>query len=175
MILLSKEELQKTIEHITNCIMIAAQTAPKGRGVDTLIIQSLTDKEKESIIAKMMEIGNEQENSAFFLRDAKNIEASQAVILIGTKAEIRGLNCGLCGFAFCNDKPTQQPCIINVTDMGIALGSAVCSAMEFKMDNRIMYSAGKAAVELQLLGTDVNCIFAIPLSVSRKNIFFDRG
>ena len=175
MIHLSKEELQKTIEHITNSIMIAAQTAPKGRGVDTLVIQPLTDKEKESVIAKMMEIGNKQENAAFFLRDAKNIEDSQAVVLIGTKTEVRGLNCGLCGFALCHEKPIQQPCIINVTDLGIALGSAVCSAMDFKVDNRIMYSAGKAAAELQLLGAEVSCIFAIPLSVSRKSIFFDRG
>jgi len=42
------------------------------------------------------------------------------------------------------------------------------------VDNRIMYSAGKAAAELQLLGEGVQCIFAIPVSVSRKSIFFDR-
>ena len=174
MIHLSKEKLQKTIEHITNSIMIAAQTAPKGRGIDTLIIQSLTDKEKEIVIAKMIEIGNEQENSAFFLRDAKNIADSQAVILIGTKTEARGLNCGLCGFALCQEKPTQQTCVFNITDLGIALGSAVCTAMEFKVDNRIMYSVGKAVAELQLLGKDVSCIFAIPISVSSKSIFFDR-
>ena len=174
MIHISNEDFQKTIEHITHCIMIAAQTAPKGCGVDSLVIQTLSEKSKHAIIAKMNEIGNRHEDSAFFLRDAKNIINSQAVILIGTKQEVRGLNCGLCGFTLCKDKPSLQPCVFNTVDLGIALGSAVCSAMEFKVDNRIMYSAGKAAAELHLLGEDIQCIFAIPVSVSSKNIFFDR-
>jgi uncharacterized ferredoxin-like protein len=174
MIYLSQGELQKTIEHITHCIMIAAQTAPKGRGMDTLAIQSVSEKEKQSIISRMRKIGEQNEDSSFFLRDAENIAVSDAVILIGTRADVRGLNCGLCGFATCNEKPALQPCVFNTVDLGIALGSAVCSAMEFKVDNRIMYSAGKAAAELQLLGKDINWIFAVPLSVTSKSIFFDR-
>lgn len=174
MIHFNKEELQKTINHITNCILIAAQTAPKGRGVDTLEIRSVMEKEKKSLISRMKKIGKQNEDSAFFLRDAENIAISDAVILIGTKADARGLNCGLCGFAICGEKPVSQSCVFNTVDLGIALGSAVCSAMEFKVDNRIMYSVGKAAAELQLFGKETNCIFAIPLSVSSKSIFFDR-
>lgn len=175
MIHLNKEELQKTIEHITHCIIIAAQTAPKGRGMDTLVIQLVSDKEKKALISKMEKIGKQNKDSSFFLRDAENIAVSDAVILIGTKADVRGLNCELCGFATCGEKPALQPCVFNTVDLGIALGSAVCSAMEFKIDNRIMYSAGKAAAELQLLGKEINWIFAIPLSVTGKNIFFDRN
>ena len=174
MIHLREEDIQKTIEHITNCLMIAAQTAPKGRGMDTLIIQTVTETEKKSLISKMEEIGKQSEDTVFFLRDAENIAISQAVILMGTTPEARGLDCELCGFPNCGKKPVSQPCVFNMVDLGIALGSAVCSAMEFKVDNRIMYSAGKAAAELQLLGENIRCIFAIPLSVSSKSIFFDR-
>ncbi len=174
MIHLNKAELQKTIDHITHCIMLAAQTAPKGRGIDTLIIQSISENEKKSLISKMKKIGKQNEDSSFFLRDAENIADSDAVILIGTKADVRGLNCGLCSFPTCVEKPALLPCVFNTVDLGIALGSAVCSAMEFKVDNRIMYSVGKAAAELQLLGKNINCIFAIPLSISSKSIFFDR-
>ncbi|MDR0368671.1 MAG: DUF2148 domain-containing protein [Bacteroidales bacterium] len=154
--------------------MIAAQTAPKGRGTDMLHIQTVSEKEKIALISEMKKIGGQSEDTAFFLRDAENIAASDAVILIGTKADARGLNCGLCGFDICGDKPTEQTCVFNTIDLGIALGSAVCSAAAFKVDNRIMYSAGKAAEQLQLLGKDIHCIFAIPCSVSSKSIFFDR-
>jgi uncharacterized ferredoxin-like protein len=37
-----------------------------------------------------------------------------------------------------------------------------------------MYSAGKAAIELGLLGTEVKVAYGIPLSATGKNPFFDR-
>ncbi|MDR1878113.1 MAG: DUF2148 domain-containing protein [Bacteroidales bacterium] len=170
----SPEGIPAAIEYIANYMMIAAQTAPKGRGMDNLLIKLVTEEEKTALIVKMKEIG-EKANVAFFLRDAENLTFSQQIILIGTKTGSRGLDCGLCSYAYCKDKPQLSPCIFNTIDVGIALGSAVSSAMQFKTDNRIMYSAGKAAMELKILGENAVCIFAIPLSVSEKNIFFDRG
>ena len=41
------------------------------------------------------------------------------------------------------------------------------------MDNRILYSAGVAAKELGFLD-DCAIIYAVPLSVNGKNIYFDR-
>ena len=57
-------------------------------------------------------------------------------------------------------------------DLGIALGSAVKVASELNVDNRIMYSIGRAAMKMGLLKADE--IQGIPLSVKGKNIFFDR-
>jgi len=65
-------------------------------------------------------------------------------------------------------------CSVRMTDLGIALGSAVKAAQVHNVDNRIMYSAGTAALDLGLLGKDCSVAFAIPLSVTGKNIFFDR-
>jgi len=174
MIHLQQEDFQKSIQQIANCIMIAAQTAPKGRGMDCLSIKTINEQEKNELILLMKKI-SEQENAAFFFRDAENIQQSDAVILVGCQSEMRGLNCGLCGHTHCTEKPHNQPCAFNITDLGIAIGSAVSTAMQFKIDNRIMYSAGKAATLLNLLGEKITCIFAIPISVSKKNIYFDRG
>ncbi len=173
MIHVTSEELQKTIQQITNCLMIAAQTAPKGRGIDCLAIKTISEQEKNDIIVMMEKIGAD-ENASFFLRDAENIWQSDAIILIGCKPDARGLNCGLCGYPYCAEKPQTQPCVFNITDLGIAIGSAVSAASQFKVDNRVMYSAGKAAMELHILGKEITCIFAIPLSVSSKSIYFDR-
>lgn len=58
-------------------------------------------------------------------------------------------------------------------DLGIAVSSAVSVAAMDKVDNRVMFSIGKAAAEM---GYAENVLWlGIPLSVSGKNIFFDRG
>jgi uncharacterized ferredoxin-like protein len=56
--------------------------------------------------------------------------------------------------------------------LGIALGSAVKLASELNVDNRIFYTVGAAAKKLNLLDSDI--IIGIPLSVTGKNIYFDR-
>ena len=58
--------------------------------------------------------------------------------------------------------------------MGIALGSAAATAADLRMDSRILFSAGRAAKEMGLLGENVGQVFGLPLSVSGKSPFFDR-
>ena len=85
------------------------------------------------------------------------------------------MNCGYCGFPTCGEKPAEAPCAINVIDVGIALGSAVSRAQAYGVDTRIMFSAGTAAEHLGLLGEGVLQVLAIPVSISSKSPFFDRG
>lgn len=65
-------------------------------------------------------------------------------------------------------------CAIRITDLGIAVGSAVKTAQIHNVDNRIMYSGGVAALDLGLLEKECTVAYAIPLSATGKNIFFDR-
>ena len=51
---------------------------------------------------------------------------------------------------------------------------AAAMAANLRMDNRILFSAGRAAINLKLLGDGVGQVFALPLSVSGKSVFFDR-
>jgi uncharacterized ferredoxin-like protein len=91
-------------------------------------------------------------------------------------------NCGACGYPSCaaligaekreGEDFVGPLCAFQVMDLGIALGVAAKMAAELNMDNRLMYSAGVAARALGLLDADL--IIALPLSVSAKNIFFDR-
>lgn len=46
---------------------------------------------------------------------------------------------------------------------------------DYRVDTRIMFSAGVAAEHLGLLGEDVGQVYAIPVSISSKSPFFDRG
>ena len=65
---------------------------------------------------------------------------------------------------------------MSIGDLGIAIGSAVSVAAAHHVDNRVMFSAGKAALNLKLFDDSQVCIaYGIPLSVSGKSPFFDRG
>lgn len=100
------------------------------------------------------------------------------MVLLATKIASFGLkNCGYCGFANCEEKNKnpEHPCVFNTGDLGIAIGSAASIAMDNRVDNRIMYTVGKAVKELGLLGEEAKIIYGIPLSAGSKSPFFDRA
>jgi uncharacterized ferredoxin-like protein len=159
-------------------MLTAAHTAPKAKGIDNLELVLVTGPDIETIAIKMEEMGKRGEGTPNFIRDAGNIRQAQAVILLGTRIKSQGAKfCGRCGFKDCDekDKHPDFPCTFNSGDLGIAIGSAVSIAMDHRVDNRVMYTVGQAAVELSLLGKDVKIAFGIPLSVNAKSPFFDRG
>ncbi len=170
-----EDSRNKQLIEVAAAMMTAARTAPKACGIDYLEIATVTGDDIKRLAAAMRTIG-EKSDRGFFLRDADNVEASEAVVLIGTRNMVRGLDCGLCGYPTCGDlttKAPKTPCAFAINDLGIALGSAVSVAADHRVDNRIMYSAGVAAEELEML-PDCRAIFAIPLSATGKSVYFDR-
>jgi len=156
-------------------ICLAARTAPKGKGKDLLVTAIVSGEEKNRISQQMKKIGQEKE-IPFFLRDAANVDAVELMILLGTRKESLEIpNCGFCGFDDCAAMfQAGGCCSFNSGDLGIALGSAVSIAADLRIDNRIMFSAGKAALDLGILGPEVQIIYGIPLSATGKSPFFDR-
>lgn len=154
-------------------MMTAARTAPKGKGIDVIEICVLTDEEIGCLSNEMIKIHTEN-GFKFFLRDAENILAADAVLIVGTREQPQGLNCRRCGFATCEGRAAGVPCALNTVDLGIAVGSAVATAADLRIDTRIMYSAGEAAQRLGWPCKGCNNTLAIPLSAKSKNPFFDR-
>ncbi len=156
----------------------AARTAPKAHGKDTIHTLVLTGEEKEALAQKMEEIGNRlmgEKSSTWYGRDAANVRSAQAVVLIGAEKAYRSVpNCGYCGFVNCAAcKTAGGRCAFACVDLGIAVSSAVNAACLAHMDNRIMFSIGRTVEEMAYHG---HCQWlGIPLSVSGKSIFFDRG
>lgn len=153
-------------------MMTAARTAPKGKGIDIIEVAMVTDEDINRLSERMVSI-SEETGLKFFLRDAENILQAEALLIIGTRQQVQGLNCGHCGFPTCERKPLAVPCALNTVDVGIAVGSACAMAADLRLDTRVMFSAGLAAQQLGMLG-DCSCVMAIPVSASSKNPFFDR-
>ena len=178
------------VNAVAELMAVSARTAPKGGGLDNISTAVLTGKEKDKL-AYAMERRQEKKRTpaGIFARDAEGVRKSQAVLLIGVRGRMpkrtskgEPLNCGACGYETCGQFMTATKkkgedftgpnCIFEALDLGIALGSAVKTASTMNIDNRIMYTVGAAAKDLELLDADV--IIGIPLSATGKNPFMDR-
>ena len=176
-IIYEEDVRQETVCEVGKKMLAAARTAPKAKGTDLLVGCLLQKDAIREVSDKLKEMAGRDKLPDFFIRDAVNLLAAEAMVVLGTKIQSMGLNpCGMCGFSGCEEKNKHpaHPCVFNTGDLGIAVGSAVSTAMDHRVDNRVMYTAGQALLEMGVLPPEVKIIYGIPLSVSGKNPFFDR-
>ena len=150
MLITSEDSESEAVLNVAKLMVVAARTAPKAMGEDKIKAVIVTGKEKEDLANTMEQLEK--------IRDSKNVRDSEAVVLLGVE--------------FGNPTEDWINFKAKLIDLGIALGSAVKVASELNVDNRIMHSAGDAAMKMGLLRADE--IIGIPLSIKGKNIFFDR-
>lgn len=175
MITTSQEIEERAVEQIADMMCVAARTAPKARGVDNLETAIVKGKVKVQLAEEMRRIAQES-GMQFFERDANCIDKAPLVVLLGQKVKPLGVKpCGFCGYADCGECTQGSGiCAISTGDLGIAIGSAVNTAALYHADNRVMFSIGKAAINIGLLGDEVKIAYGIPLSITGKSPFFDR-
>lgn len=176
MITKSFDAEKKAAKTVAELMVAAARTAPKGKGTDNLEIIIVEGDSKDKLSTEMRTIA-EREGIAFFNRDANNVDSAHLLVMIGTKIGPVGVPyCGYCGFENCSDNQANNGiCAFNTGDLGIAIGSAVSVAANHRCDNRVLFSAGKTALDLGYFSEDIKIAYAIPLSISGKSPFFDRG
>ena len=184
-VLNSGEAEKEGIISAAKLMALSARTAPKTRGLDsikTLVLHG--DDELEKLAKTMEEMSQEDpDRLSFFRRNADDVRKSTAVLVIGVTGEPKRiespLNCGACGLncpamvkakKIDTDGARGPMCLMQGIDLGIALGSAVKTASDLNIDNRMMYSIGAAARKLQLMEADLAT--GIPLSATGKNVYF---
>lgn len=171
-----KDIIEAELNHIASQMVIAARTAPKGKGVNNLIIDVVERDDIKRIASHLIAMGESLELPAF-VRDGHNIMDVSVMVLFGSTISSLGLQkCGLCGFSGCEEKNKHPriPCAFNTGDLGIAIGSAASVAMDHRVDTRIMYTVGQAVLDMNYMGEEIKIAYAIPLSATSKNPFFDR-
>ncbi|MFZ5998642.1 MAG: ferredoxin domain-containing protein [Nitrospirota bacterium] len=171
---------------VAGLMAASARTAPKAGGKDFLEIVVITkDEDLKKIAEAMKEYALKSTNETFWLRDASNIENSQALLLIGLgKPVTAGYDCGGCGYPTCAEfaKSRQMQekemgytgphCVMRMMDIGVALSSAAKTASLHNVDNRVQQRVGAAARALGYIKAEV--AMGIPVSITGKSIFFDR-
>lgn len=181
----SDEAEREGILDAVRLMAVSSRTSPKTRGLDSTKTLILHGAEELEALAQAMEkrYEDDPERLAFFKRNADDVRQSAAVLIIGVTGEPKKveipLDCGACGHncqAILKAKKIDAGdasgpmCHFQSMDLGIALASAVKTASDFNVDNRMMYSIGAAARRMKLM--DVDLAIGIPLSVSGKNVYF---
>jgi uncharacterized ferredoxin-like protein len=179
--------MKDVAEMAVKLMAAAARTAPKAGGKDFLEIVVVTaDEELKRIAAAMREYAPRSTNEAFWLRDAANIENSQALLLVGlAKPVTAGYDCGACGAPTCAEFAktrtvvakemgyTGPHCVMRMIDIGVALASAAKAASLLSVDCRVQQRVGAAARALGIIQGEV--VLGIPASITGKSIYFDRS
>ena len=123
---------------VAGLMALAARTAPKACGFDSVRIEVLTGKDLATLGKEMAAMG-EVPGAEFFRINGGQVEKSDACVLIGVAGrEAIGADCGGCGYPSCQEmraavKLAKKPsasyagpnCVLKITDLGIAVGSAV--------------------------------------------------
>lgn len=165
---------RKALEQAAIAMVGRAKTAPKARGIDHLIYR-IAEKDDIVALSKEIEALGIEKDVPFFIRDSRNIQNLEYIVLIGVKDLARGVpQCGFCGYENCGHKLKNiGRCAYDLLDMGVAIGSALSLGQQLGIDSRVMYTLGKAAMRLGYL-PEAEVAVGIPLSISEKSIFFDR-
>lgn len=185
------------LRQVAQLCAVAAITAPKSGGqlflkgskpfIETVIVE---DREILQRLAEWMRERGKSTNEANWYRDADTAERTDIVIFIGlAKWYPPVYDCGACGYATCAEFLQARTkyyaerssdewefagpiCQLRCVDLGIAVGSAAKIASANNIDARCQTRIAAAARHLKLLEADL--AVALSMSVSHKNIFFDR-
>ena len=130
MILNERDARHEHILQVARQMMTAARTAPKGKGIDIIEVALITNEEIKQLSDTMIAMV-EEHGMKFFLRDADNILNAECVILIGTREQAQGLNCGHCGFATCSGRTEGVPCALKDCKMVMAIPVSASSKNPF--------------------------------------------
>lgn len=186
----------EALRHVAQLCAVAAMTAPKSGGqlflkgskpfIETVIVE---DRETLSRLAAWLRERGTKLKAPIWFRDAEVAEKLDLVLFIGlAKWYPPVYDCGACGYATCaeflgarehgkvagsEDWEFPGPiCQLRCIDLGVAVGSAAKTASLNNVDARCQTRIAAAARHLGVIQADL--AVALSMSVSHKNIFFDR-
>jgi uncharacterized ferredoxin-like protein len=193
-----KQIFLDALRHVAKLCATAAMTAPKSGGqlflrggkpfIETVIVE---DKPTLTRLAEWLRARGNKLREPIWYRDADTAEKLDLVLFIGLAKWYPPLyDCGACGYPTCGEftknaarQRTAAPgaddwefagpiCQLRCVDLGIAVGSAAKAASLNNIDTRCQTRIAAAARHLGIIEADL--AVALSMSVTHKNIFFDK-
>jgi len=190
------EIFMDALGHVAKLCAVAAMTAPKSGGqlflkgskpfIETVIVQ---DRDTLQRLADWLRARGDKLKDPIWFRDADTADKLDLVLFIGLAKWYPPLyDCGACGYATCAEFLRAAPahrakdsddwefpgpiCQLRCIDLGIAVGSAAKTASLNNVDARCQTRIAAAARHCGVIEADL--AVALSMSVSHKNIFFDK-
>lgn len=171
-------------------ILASGTTAPRVGGVGECSIHILDDPcDIEDLCQKMEEMGDIKKSWNFFKRDAAMLRDSDAVLLttsLRSLTDPSDINCNMCGRMVCEylreeEKLPADPdvaytgclCIFRANNIGYAIDGMIQGARNLLVDYGVYWSAGAAAMRMNILPRDTGFALAMGISITEKSPFRD--
>lgn len=171
-------------------ILASGTTSPRVGGVGECTIHILDDPcDIEDVCQEMERMADIKKSWAFFKRDAAMLRDADA-ILISTSlrcvTDPADINCNMCGKLVCEylkdeERLPDDPeiafrgplCIFRATNNAYAVDGMISQARNLGIDYGVYWSAGAAAMRMQILPRDTGFATAVAISVTEKSPFRD--
>jgi uncharacterized ferredoxin-like protein len=171
-------------------ILASGTTSPRVGGVGECTIHILDDDcDIEDLCQEIERMAEVKKSWEFFRRDAAMLRDADAVLITTSLRCVNDpadINCNMCGKLVCEylkeeERLPAEPdvafrgplCIFRATNAAYALDGMISQARNLGIDYGVFWSAGAAAMRMNILPKDTGFAMAVAISITEKSPFRD--
>jgi len=171
-------------------ILASGTTSPRVGGVGECTIHIIDDEcDIEDLCQQIEGMADENKGWGFFKRDATILRDADAVLVVTSLRSLTDpsdINCNMCGKLTCDYLREEEKlpkesgvaftgplCIFRANNIAYAVDGMVSQARNLGIDYGIYWSAGAAAMRMDILPRDTGFALAVAISVTEKSPFRD--
>lgn len=181
---------KEAVKTAARLILASGTTSPRVGGVGECTIHILDDEcDIEDLCQEIERMPEAKKSWDFFRRDAAMLRDADAILITTSLrciADPADINCNMCGKLVCEylkeeerlppdpDVAFRGPlCIFRATNAAYALDGMISQARNLGIDYGVFWSAGAAAMRMNLLPKDTGFAMAVAISITEKSPFRD--
>lgn len=185
-----EEDRKEAVRVAARLILASATTSPRVGGVGECTVHTFEDEcDIEDICQQLEKMAREKENWEFFAREAAILRDADAIMVITSLRSLTDpsdINCNMCGYLTCEylreeDKLPREAgiaytgplCIFRANNIAYALDGMISQARNLGIDYGVYWSAGAAAMRMNILPKDTGFAVAVAISITEKSPFRD--
>lgn len=171
-------------------ILASGTTSPRVGGVGECSVHILDDPcDIEDLCQKMEEMAEIKKSWGFFKRDAAMLRDADAILVttsLRSLTDPSDINCNMCGRMVCEYLREEEKlpadddvaytgclCIFRANNIAYAIDGMIQGAKNLLVDYGVYWSAGAAAMRMNILPRDTGFALAMGISITEKSPFRD--
>ncbi len=185
------EDDRKEAVRIASLLLLASgTTSPRVGGVGECTIHTIDDEcDIEDLCQQIEGMADEDKGWKFFKRDAAILRDADAILIITSLRSLTDpadINCNMCGKLTCeylreSERLPKGPgiaftgplCIFRANNIAFALDGIISQARNLGIDYGVFWSAGAAAMRMEIVPRDTGFALGVGISVTEKSPFRD--
>ena len=185
-----EEDRKEAVRIAARLLLASATTAPRVGGVGECTVHIIDDECAIEDLCQVIEkMSEENERWDFFMRDAAMLRDADAVLVVTSLrclTDPADINCNMCGKLTCEylreaERLPDEPgiaypgplCVFRANNISYAIDGIVSLARNLGIDYGVFWSAGAAAMRMNIVPKSTGFALAVAISVTEKSPFRD--